>query len=133
MGVLKQSSYELAKKIDKYIDENYMEFIDGEVLAKQFYFTSGWIKLCYKRVKGITPMQYLTNVRMFTAAQLIERNDIPLKDVSYSVGYQSHSTFCQAFKRRYGITMSEYRAAIQREKDYRRGKKALNGDVSKSS
>lgn len=56
---------------------------------------------------GISPKQYLTNLRMRRAAELLPR--LSVKEVADSVGYAEPIHFSSAFKRYYGVSPSRYK------------------------
>lgn len=51
---------------------------------------------------GMTPVRYLTELRMRLAAQWIARDREPIEAVSYRLGYGSLAAFSRAFKRTIG-------------------------------
>jgi AraC-like DNA-binding protein len=58
---------------------------------------------------GRSPMEYLTEVRMKYAADLLRSTtDMPLWEVGKRVGYQDESSFARAFKLRYGVSPRAY-------------------------
>lgn len=59
---------------------------------------------------GETPMKYLTNWRMRTAARLM-RNGIQIEEIAQQVGYESEAAFRKAFKRELGMAPGRYRRA----------------------
>ena len=66
--------------------------------------------LRFKELLGETPLEYLTNWRMYKAAGLLqEENDKKLFDIARSVGYDSDAAFSKAFKRVLGVAPKKYR------------------------
>ena len=60
---------------------------------------------------GMTPMDCLHQLRLLDAASLLVLTDErPITDICFTVGFGSVVYFCQAFKRHFGCTPSEYRA-----------------------
>ena len=58
---------------------------------------------------GRSPMEYLTEVRMKYAADLLRGcSGIPLWEVGRRVGYQDESSFARAFKLRFGVSPRAY-------------------------
>jgi AraC-like DNA-binding protein len=57
----------------------------------------------FRTVVGQPPLQYVTEIRMQKAAELLELTDIPVKRIAAQVGYESVSAFSSAFKRRFGV------------------------------
>jgi AraC-like DNA-binding protein len=50
-------------------------------------------------VTGVTPVRYLTELRMRLAAQWIGRDRMPIETAAHRLGYGSHAAFSRAFKR----------------------------------
>ena len=67
-----------------------------------------FIRLFRARV-GMTPRQYLIAARMERARYLLKATNLPLQAISEQVGYASDNVFCTQFKRRYGLTPTEFR------------------------
>lgn len=57
----------------------------------------------FRTVVGQPPLQYVTEIRMRKAAELLELTDTPVKRIAAQVGYESVSAFSSAFKRRFGV------------------------------
>ncbi len=56
----------------------------------------------FRTLVGQPPLQYVTEIRMQKATELLETTDIPVKRIAALVGYESVSAFSSAFKRRFG-------------------------------
>lgn len=63
----------------------------------------------FKEVEGMTPLEYLHQLRVERAKQLLEVTNIDLTEVMEYCGYQDASAFRRLFRRNTGITPSEYR------------------------
>jgi len=63
----------------------------------------------FKELLGETPLEYLTNWRMYKATGFLQDGDKKLFEVAKSVGYDSDAAFSKAFKRVLGVGPSEYR------------------------
>ncbi len=62
-----------------------------------------------KKLTGLTPNQYLTELRFREARKLLEaRKYDSVKAVSYSIGYKNVKNFSKNFKKRFGKSPSEY-------------------------
>lgn len=56
----------------------------------------------FRTIVGQPPLQYVTEIRMQKASELLETTNIPVKRIAALVGYESVSAFSSAFKRRFG-------------------------------
>jgi transcriptional regulator GlxA family with amidase domain len=68
----------------------------------------------FKQAVGLAPLAYLQNLRIEVAKQLLESRPIGLETVSQRVGYADISTFRQLFKRKTGLSPSEYQMRFAR-------------------
>lgn len=57
----------------------------------------------------VTPMEFVQQVRMESAAQLLQTSRVPVKSLASAVGYASRSQFSRAFRHAYGTDPSTYR------------------------
>lgn len=60
---------------------------------------------CFNR----TPMDYLRDVRLRRAAQLLQVSTIPIDSVAGKIGYSSRSHFSKAFSDQFGVSPAEFR------------------------
>jgi AraC family transcriptional regulator, activator of mtrCDE len=58
---------------------------------------------------GRSPMEFVTAVRLETAARMLLSSDLPVKTVASLAGFASRSHFSRAFRVRYGVDPSSYR------------------------
>jgi AraC-like DNA-binding protein len=73
----------------------------------------------FRTLVGQPPLQYVTEIRMQKATQLLESTDVPVKRIASLVGYESVSAFSSAYKRRSGCPPIAIRSG---------GSAASNGD-----
>ncbi|MCA8493963.1 AraC family transcriptional regulator [Burkholderia arboris] len=60
-------------------------------------------------VMGETPMRYLVNWRMDLAAHLLASSTLRISKIAEQAGYASQAAFGRVFRRRYGMSPSDYR------------------------
>lgn len=78
------------------------------MLAENFTMSESTLLRQLKRLTGLTPNQYLKEVRLVTARRLLEnRTYKSIAQVAYAVGYTDPRSFSRAFKRKYGQMPSE--------------------------
>ena len=97
------------KKIQEYIDFNFNKKISISSLAKQFYLSCGYIRNIFYDRFHMSPKQYLQNLRMKKAAELLEISEYRVSEISVSVGYEDQLAFSKTFKSHFGTSPTEYR------------------------
>jgi AraC-like DNA-binding protein len=63
----------------------------------------------FKELLAETPLEYLTNWRMYKATGLLQDDHRTLPEIAKSVGYDSDAAFSKTFKRTFGVAPREYR------------------------
>lgn len=63
----------------------------------------------FKQSQGISPNEYLMQVRMRQASQMLANLTLDVQDIANYVGYSDSLTFSKAFKRFFGISPKFYR------------------------
>ena len=90
-----------------FIDSNYAERIDAGEIADEACYSKFHFIRTFKSIYGRTPHQYLTHVRIQRAKELLEQG-ASVTEACFAVGFDSHASFSSLFKRRAGVTPSEY-------------------------
>jgi AraC-like DNA-binding protein len=80
-----------------------------ETLAAASGMSRSAFALRFKELLGETPLEYLTNWRMYKATGMLQKGDKKLFEVAQFVGYDSDAAFSKAFKRVFGVAPREYR------------------------
>jgi AraC family transcriptional regulator len=57
----------------------------------------------FKAAFGITPHQYLVNLRLQQVAEQLKSSDKPIQEIAWQCGFENMSAFCRRFKLQYGI------------------------------
>ena len=69
-----------------------------------------------KSMTGLSPVEFIREMRIKRAAQLLEERQYNITEVTYMVGMNDSRYFAKCFKNTYGVTPSEYRrAALERK------------------
>lgn len=69
-----------------------------------------------KNATGLSPVEFIREMRIKRAAQLLGEQQYNITEVTYMVGMNDSRYFSKCFKNTYGITPSEYRGKVKEEK-----------------
>ena len=93
----------------QYIGEHFDEDIKVDLLAQQARLSPCCFIRIFKQETGYTPHEYLINRRMASARYLLKYTDLTIKEISFSTGFSCESVFCNAFKKKHGLTPLQFR------------------------
>ena len=99
-----------------YINEHYSEDISLENTAVYVNINASYLSHLFKKELQKSFVEYITDLRMSKAIEMIEQGIDNVKVLSEKVGYQYSSYFCKLFKRYTGYTVSEYKRRIKNRK-----------------
>ena len=94
-----------------------MEYLGGNIfdpklsveeLSRQANMSDVYFRKMFKKEYGVSPKQYILELRIRYAKQLLEENSVTVAAVAESCGFASVYHFCRAFKQITGVTPTEY-------------------------
>jgi AraC-like DNA-binding protein len=106
-----RSDAQLKKVIETamiYLQKNYMKDISLDSCAEHTGLNSVVLSKLFKQVTGKNFIDYLTELRIEKAKELLRETDLKITDVAAEVGYQQ-TYFNRIFKKQEGITPTQYR------------------------
>lgn len=97
-------------QVRQYIDSNYRYSLTNEHLAGLAGFSVQHLIRLFKSIYGLTPIQYLTDLRLRNAkALLISQPLLSVEQIAISSGFSSASYFIAQFHRSTGLTPNQFR------------------------
>jgi len=102
---------EWVEQIAGWIDTHYSEPLTLNKLADISHGSPYHLQRSFKRVKGISPTEYIQRLRLEKATWLLETSELPITEIGSAVGFSSTPYFMTLFKRKMGNTPSGYRNA----------------------
>lgn len=100
-----------------FINEHFQEPVTLETIAKKASLSPYYFTRIFTREIGFTPHQYLISVRISAAKFMLKSSGMSIKDIAFSTGFHSESSFCSTFKKWTGSTPSQYRGQMLSETD----------------
>lgn len=95
--------------IEQYINEHFKEDISLQTLSDLTYLNKYYLAHAFKNYKGISPINYLIQLRIEEAKLLLETTNNSIAKISSQTGFSSQSYFTQTFRKATGISPREYR------------------------
>ncbi|NBD25189.1 response regulator transcription factor [Paenibacillus glycinis] len=100
----------LVERVRAIIDRNYANGgLTVAEIGKEVYLTPTYVSLLFKQETGQTVNEYLTQVRVERAKELLRDPQYKFYDICYAIGYTDPSYFTKLFKKATGVTPSVYR------------------------
>ncbi len=95
-----------------YMQEHYAEEIYMSELADRCFLGSSQFIKRFKEHCGVTPISYLTNLRIDKAKYYLIKTEKPVSEIASLVGFDDASYFTRVFKRSEKMTPKEYRNSV---------------------
>ena len=98
--------HQVIQLIMTYMENNYAKDISIEHLATLYYVSPTYLSKIFKDLTGVSPINYLIQIRLKKANELLKTEDLTVKEVAKSVGYEDAYHFSKSFKKHFGISPS---------------------------
>ena len=86
------------RPVVEYISEHFTEKIYIETLAEMINVSPDYFTKMFKDSIGKTPIDYINALRINKAMQLLAETEIPVNDISSSLGFSNPNYFHKIFK-----------------------------------
>ncbi|MBC9795540.1 response regulator [Sinomicrobium sp. FJxs] len=99
----------LLKKALKIVEDNISdEQFDIPAFCTELGVSRTMLFTKIKAWTNFTPNEFIREIRMKRAVQLLEQDKLNVSQVSYKVGFRNPKYFARCFRKKYGLTPSEY-------------------------
>lgn len=92
-----------------YVNEHYAEDLYLDILAQKLNLSGGYLSSYFKEKTGMNIVDYINEIRIIKATDLLESNRLKIHDVAEAVGYRNNTSFNRMFKKYTGVTPTEFR------------------------
>ena len=94
----------------RYMEEHYCDpGLDVEVLCNISFISVSTLQRAFARYFAMSPKQYLIQLRMNHALELLIKRELSIKQISSACGFTDEKYFSRAFKKRYGYPPTQLR------------------------
>jgi AraC-like DNA-binding protein len=105
----KQPYNSLFDEVINHFNREYQSNINIAEYAANQHISCSWFIREFKKYTGYSPKQYITNLRIQHAKELLNNRYLSVNDVSALVGYENQLYFSRIFRKNTGMSPSEYR------------------------
>jgi two component transcriptional regulator, araC family len=107
------TSKKVLEEAKSYIEENFADIdLSLEKLCKHLHVSVARFSTNFKKDMGISYVNFLTNLRLQKAVELLKTTDEKTYIIAEMVGYADQNYFSYVFKKKYGVSPSKYRQQV---------------------
>ncbi|MEO9892708.1 two-component regulator propeller domain-containing protein [Aurantibacter sp.] len=88
-----------------------------EMLVNEMNISRSNLYLKFKAVTGLSSSEFIRNIRLKRAVQLLEQSGLSVKEIMYMTGFNTASYFSKCFKKQFGVIPSEYVRQTKKDKN----------------
>lgn len=100
---------DIIEKIQIYMGRNYQKNLTQELISSFFYINRSYLSTLFKQKTGQNFTDYLNDIRIYHAKEMLLRTDKKMYSIARAVGYDNVKYFFRIFKKREGVTPEQYR------------------------
>lgn len=108
----KESSVGAVEMAKVFIQKNYVREISLDEVSKEVNISPYYFSKLFKEETGTNFIDYLTDIRINKAKQLLDDTKLNMKEICAQIGYSDPNYFSRAFKKKVGVTPTDYRERI---------------------
>ena len=101
------------QRVLNYVDRNIKEGIGLDEAAEYANMSSSYFSKFFKRITGVNFITYMMDGRINAAKDMLTETDMPVINIAYELSYSETNYFGKAFKKKVGLTPTEYRERHQ--------------------
>ncbi len=118
-SALKPNECDLVEKVDKskiLMRESIYKNICPKEIAMQLNISYSGFRRAFKSITGTAPLQYILDLKLHEAKKLLVNSPLSIKEISYTLNFDTPDYFTVFFKKRTNLTPLEYRYAHSNSK-----------------
>ena len=104
-----ENTVDLIHDAQVYIEQNYSRDLILDDVSKELQLSPYYFSKLFKKRTGKNFIEYLTDVRMEKAKELLRNSNKSMKEICLEIGYTDPNYFSRTFKKNVGVTPSEYK------------------------
>lgn len=105
---------------ENFIRSNINKKITVSDIARFLSLDRSHLTRIFKKINGISPKEYIISSKLDLAAQMLNNKDISIKEAAAGVGYNDPLEFSKLFRKKFGVSPSEWRKRMYYEQSVKR-------------
>lgn len=110
-GRVKDNQHTMADEIRYHLEMRYSEKLRLTDLAGMLGIHPNYLTRVFREKYQMTPKQYLMQLKLEKACQLLVETDYPVSFISDTLGFEDQMSFSKTFRSRYNMTPTQYRGS----------------------
>jgi AraC-like DNA-binding protein len=103
------NGYRQFSKVIDYVEEHYRSQLEVSELARIACLSESQFRKRFMKLFKISPLKFITRIRVQTAAKLLVSSDTPIADIAVKCGFCDQSYLTRQFTSFFGMTPKKYR------------------------
>ncbi|MCD9024612.1 AraC family transcriptional regulator [Cohnella silvisoli] len=108
----------LIESLMRYLETHYRERVTLQSLSRLFHVSGSHLIRIFKEQQGMTPFQYLDQLRLRAAESYLLNTSHSIQEISALTGFTSIHYFSRHFKNQYGTSPSQWRSKLLLQADH---------------
>lgn len=97
------------RHIIAYLEKNYAQNVSLKDISEFCHYSESYISHMFKERSGFSISNFVSNLRINKAKELLADTDIPIIEIAHCTGFNDSNYFSNVFKSNSGVTPREYR------------------------
>ena len=110
----------VAERLLHYLNENYTRPLSSQEIEDVFEMNFDYMNRAFSKLTDAPIFTYLNTLRIYNAQQLIATTDLPFQEIAYLVGIDDRYYFSKLFRKKTGMSPSEYYKEVRNRGDAER-------------
>lgn len=91
------------------IQDNFHRDLNMKQLAQELNVSYSWFRHTFTAHTGLSPHQYLLELRLVRARTLLAETDLSIKEIALQTGFEDELYFSRLFRQKLNVTPSQWR------------------------
>lgn len=106
---MEKQTEDVVNQVKRYIAAHLSGDTSLYTLAEQVHFSQEYLLRIFKKKEGVTILQYINDLKLGMAKELLTGSEIPVKEIAEQLGFASQGYFGKFFRSKTGLSSNAWR------------------------